>query len=327
MPDRAAEFPIQAVERVSDPAQPWKFSADWLKNPSQMAAPDRATNKGEIALPTVHLNNDALNVKDNYSVDSPVAQVYLKNKAAIVRINTLDKRPDGSVGTSTGSGSIVDSSGIISTGYHVVKDANSMRIQVDNGKVYEAKILAVDPSKDQALLQIQRNNNAQEFPTVVLASDSKIVTPSEKLVALGFPLNEENLHVSRLAAEKRYKIGELPITGGLLPGEDPKREVIRSEGPVMKGNSGGPAFDENTGEQIGTVNLKDGGSTYITPIEDLRAFIASTKAKYGFPNVPEKIPATTATTIGNKPYSSHFSSPFGNSTGTGWQNLDKVLQK
>lgn len=319
--DRVAEQQALAAYFPSDVAQ-------WNKLPVLPQAQQSAI----IDLPTLHLNDNKLNVYDSYSVNSDVAQLYTKNRPAIVRINTMDPKEDASFSTSAGSGSIIDSSGIIATGYHVIKNAGALRVKTSDGKIYDAKILDVDAAKDQALIQIKSANPFAQFPTVKIASDSSIATNKEQLVALGFPRNQDAMHLSVLSANDRIPLSTLKITGGLLLGEDQNRTIIKADGPVQNGNSGGPAFDLNTGEQIGIVNMNDNTDTYITPIEDLQQFMAKTKAKYGINSLPVNLrfenPLSSSDTTA-RPNSSPFSSPFGSTItyGSGLQNLDRALNK
>ena len=222
-----------------------------------------------LCLPTLRLRDDRYDTCDFYSSDSSSAQVFLKNKPALVRINTLDPRADAKAGTTAGSGFIIDKDGLIATGYHVIRNATSIRVKMADNKVYEAKLVAVDAQKDQALLQISANNPFEQFPTVKLASDSSSVRSDAKLIALGFPRNSDNLHVSELQTAGTIKLKDVPLKEGVMTGEDASRPVFKTIGNVMKGNSGGPAFN-SSGEVIGTVNLSNQVQTYITPIEELK---------------------------------------------------------
>jgi S1-C subfamily serine protease len=279
---------VQTDRAAAEAAQKWYAGESALWSGGQKAGGDAGT----VKLPTLHLGDDKLNVYDAYSVNSDIAQLYIKNRPAIVRINTLDPRTDGSFSVSAGSGSIIDPSGIIATGYHVVKEATTLRVKTADGTIYAATLLAADPAKDEALLQINTSNPFKQFPTVELAADSRQAQPGEALVGLGFPRNQDAMHVSMLTADKRLPLSDLKVTGGLLLVEDKDRALIKTDGPVSQGDSGGPVFDRRTGEQIGIVNLNDGknGNAYITPVEDLQLFMARVKEKYGIASLPVKTP-------------------------------------
>jgi len=316
MSDLATDYfkPVQLERAGDNTSTPWDTS-----EPALWSRPTQALDS-TVLLPTLHLHDEALNKPDAYSVNSDVAQLYLKNRPAIVRINTMDPKDDSGFSTSAGSGSIVDSSGIILTGYHVVKDATALRVKTADGTVYDAKILAADAAKDEALIQINSPNPFASFPTVKLAEDSSVAQTNEKLLGLGFPKNQDAMHVSLLTADNRLSLSDLKVKGGLLLGEDPDRTLIKTDGPVDNGNSGGPAFDRRTGEQIGIVNLNDetNGTAYITPVEDAQRFLAETKAKYHINTLPVQLP-----TIDRQPFTRV--NPVVYTPGEGLQNLDRVL--
>lgn len=246
------------------------------------AATERAATT--VCLPTLRINDSRTNTCDNYRTDSDVAKVFQNNKAAVVRINTLDPRADAGIGATAGSGFIVDKDGVIATGYHVVRDAKSLKVKMSDGSVYDAKILEVDPARDQALLSIQKKTPFDEFPTVDLAESSKDVLAPSKMLALGYPQNEEKMHVSELSVKTRVPLSKVPITGGAMNGEDTSREVVRMVGNVMHGNSGGALFDRVTGKVVGTIVLSNGFDTYANRIEDLHPVLV--KAGLRKPTIP-----------------------------------------
>lgn len=314
MPDGALESQDNPVYRVDAPLAQWSWGGE-----KQAAAffPKFQTNlpeAGTVNLPTLSIENDKVNIEQKYRVDSDIARLYEKNRPAIVRINTIDPKADASFSYSAGSGSIIENSGIIATGYHVVKNASSLRVQTQDGKVYEASILAVDAGKDQALVKIKSNNPFASFPTISLADGSAHVGKDKELLGLGFPRNQFALHVSKLSFQDSMKLSDLKgLQGGLLLGEDKDRVLIKSHGPTQNGNSGGPVFDPSTGKQIGMVNLSDKTGTYITPVEDLWKFLAKTKKEQSIGNlqVPASVPAEKASAVPTLPSLPSWGGSFG----------------
>ena len=53
---------------------------------------------------------------------------------------------------SLGSGFLVDSNGYILTNNHVVENASSIKVKLDNGRVLDAKVVGTDPQTDIAVL-------------------------------------------------------------------------------------------------------------------------------------------------------------------------------
>ena len=243
-----------------------------------------------ICLPTLRINDSRMNTCDYYRADSDVAKVYERNREAVVRINTTDPRADARAGATAGSGFIVDKDGVIATGYHVVRDAKSLRVKMADGKVYDAKILEVDPARDQALLSIKKETPFDRFPTVELAESSEDVVSSANMLALGFPQNQENMHVSELSVRRKMPLSRVNITGGAMTGEDTSREVVSLTGNVMHGNSGGALFDRQTGKVVGTIVLSNGFDTFANRVEDLHPILVKAGLRKGAQNTTVEFP-------------------------------------
>jgi S1-C subfamily serine protease len=92
--------------------------------------------------------------------------VFIKTTAMVQQRNPFGMffdgwDPFGSIGkvSSTGSGVIVRKDGYIITNLHVVKDAQTIEVVLNNKKKsYTAKLIGTDPSTDLALLKIESDN-------------------------------------------------------------------------------------------------------------------------------------------------------------------------
>jgi serine protease Do len=85
-----------------------------------------------------------------------------------------------------GSGFLISSDGLIMTNKHVIDDTSaSYTVLTEDGKNYEAKILATDPRNDLALLKIE----AQGLPYLELA-DSGSIQIGQRVVAIGNSLGQ-----------------------------------------------------------------------------------------------------------------------------------------
>jgi len=137
-------------------------------------------------------------------------------------------RSDGSKGT----GFVVTSDGLVVTNRHVVDGVGKPTVHLQNGSMYTADVVAVDPVVDLALLDIE----AEELPTLSLA-DSYDGADGLPITIIGNPLV-----FNGIANE-----GE---TWGLLADRDPP--MLALQAPVYRGNSGSPVIAAN-GEVIGVV--------------------------------------------------------------------------
>jgi S1-C subfamily serine protease len=145
---------------------------------------------------------------------------------------------------SLGSGFIVSPSGYIVTNEHVVERAADMKIHVtmSDGKVYEARYVTGDPSKDIALLKVE---GTKPFPYISLADLSPDLL-GETVLAVGNPLGY-GLSVSRgiLSALKRSVTLE----------QMEYKDLIQTDAAINPGNSGGPLIDIG-GKLVGVNSVK-----------------------------------------------------------------------
>jgi S1-C subfamily serine protease len=145
---------------------------------------------------------------------------------------------------SLGSGFIVDPAGYIVTNEHVVERAADMKIHVtmSDGKVYEARYVTGDPSKDIALLKVE---GTKPFPYISLDDLSPNLL-GETTLAVGNPLGY-GLSVSRgiVSALKRA------VTVEAVEYQD----LIQTDAAINPGNSGGPLIDVG-GKLVGLNSVK-----------------------------------------------------------------------
>ena len=145
---------------------------------------------------------------------------------------------------SLGSGFLVGPSGYIVTNEHVVERAADMKIHVtmSDGKVYEARYVTGDPSKDIALLKVDGD---KPFPYISLVDLSPDLL-GESVLAVGNPLGY-GLSVSRgiVSALKRSVTLE----------DVEYKDLVQTDAAINPGNSGGPLIDIG-GKLVGVNSVK-----------------------------------------------------------------------
>ncbi|MDE8349503.1 MAG: Do family serine endopeptidase [Acidocella sp.] len=134
-----------------------------------------------------------------------------------------------------GSGFIINSSGIVVTNNHVVKDAKTISVTLSNGSTYPAKVLGTDARTDLAVLKIEAG---RPLPYVDIGSSANVV-PGEWVVALGNPFGLGGTVTAGIVSALGRDIGDGPYD-----------KFIQIDAPINEGNSGGPLFDQH-GEVIG----------------------------------------------------------------------------
>lgn len=104
--------------------------------------------------------------------------------AQAVSPSIVEVSATSNAGSSTGSGVIVSSGGEIVTNNHVVAGASALKVQLNDGKSYTAKVVGTDSKKDLALIELQ---DAPSGLKVATLGDSDGVRVGDDVVAIGSP--------------------------------------------------------------------------------------------------------------------------------------------
>ena len=134
-----------------------------------------------------------------------------------------------------GSGFIVSDNGLILTNKHVVSDEKaSYTVFTNDGKKYDATVLARDPAQDLAVLQIQ----ASSLPTVELG-DSDSLELGQTAIAIGNALGEyrNTVSVGVVSGLSRN------VTASGQGSSETIQGVIQTDAAINPGNSGGPLLN------------------------------------------------------------------------------------
>ncbi len=151
--------------------------------------------------------------------------VYERINPAIVLVEA--QLPDG---LSSGTGCIINKSGIILTSSHVVGDSTHIEVTTSKGETYKAEILPSDGKNgDLALLKIKP---VKPLPTIKFG-DSSMVKVGQKVLAIGNPFGFNGT-----------------LTTGIVSRIDYERNKIQTDAAINPGSSGGPILNAS-GEVIG----------------------------------------------------------------------------
>jgi serine protease Do len=175
-----------------------------------------------------------------------------------------------------GSGFIVSKDGLIVTNKHVVSDqAADYTVMMSNGKKYDAKVKAIDPTNDVGILKIE----ASDLPVLDLG-DSDNLQIGQTVIAIGNSLGEFRNTVSKgvISGLKRN------VNAGSGMGQSELlSQVIQTDAAINPGNSGGPLLDIQ-GKVIGVnVAMAQGAENigFALPInlikKDLKSVVSSGK--------------------------------------------------
>lgn len=179
-----------------------------------------------------------------------IADVVSTVRAGVVAINTTSvyKYGWGSftydyVVEGAGSGWVIDESGIIVTNYHVIEDADTIKVTLDNGNIYYVDLSTVyyDEAADVAIFKIDADNL-----TALKIGNASTLAVGEWVVAMG---NSLDLGVSA----KEGIISQLHVS--ITVGNQSLDELIETSAAINSGNSGGVLVNMK-GEVIGITNAK-----------------------------------------------------------------------
>ena len=177
-------------------------------------------------------------------------QVYEQNVPSVVGImnsmTTTNVFGQSTGIASSGSGFIIRNDGYVVTNYHVVENAQTLRVSLYNGQEYDARLVGYDSDYDVAVLKIE----AEELEAVTIG-DSDLLRVGDQVAAIGNPLGELTLSmtVGYISARDR----EINTDGRPI-------NMLQTDVAINAGNSGGPLFDMK-GNVIGITTAKYSGST------------------------------------------------------------------
>ncbi len=135
-----------------------------------------------------------------------------------------------------GSGFIIDPAGIALTNNHVVQDAISIRVRLNDGRSFDAEVLGRDPATDVAVIKFK--DEPKDLPLVPLG-DSDALHVGDWVVAIGNPFGLASSVSAGIISAKDRVIGAGPYD-----------DFLQTDAAINPGNSGGPLFNIR-GEVIG----------------------------------------------------------------------------
>ena len=136
---------------------------------------------------------------------------------------------------SLGSGVIVDAAGTIVTNQHVIAGANSIRVQLADGRISDATIVGQDPDTDLAILHL----GLDKLP-VMPVGRSDTLRVGDIVLAIGNPYG-----VGQTVTQ-----GIVSATGRGQLGLATFENFIQTDAAINLGNSGGALIDAN-GDLVG----------------------------------------------------------------------------
>ncbi len=205
---------------------------------------------------------------------SAVIDAAKKVSPAVVSITTTANVQDffGQVFQQEGGGTgfIITNDGLILTNKHVAEAGDTLKVLMSDGKSYDAKVAALDPTNDLAILKIE----ATGLPVVELG-DSNALQIGQWVIAVGNALGElqNTVTVGVISARERQ------LTAGAGSQAEQLNNLLQTDAAINPGNSGGPLVNLE-GQVIG-INTAIAGNAqnigFVIPINQAKAAIDSYK--------------------------------------------------
>jgi S1-C subfamily serine protease len=182
---------------------------------SSTSAPANKTNEVSRESSTISRNGD-------------IAGIIAKVEPAVAAV-TVNERG----GQSAGTAFVLSEDGFLATNAHVVGEAQTAKLQLNDGRSLDARVVGRDPSADVAVLKVDAGN----LPAVC-TDDSNKVQVGDDVVAIG----------NALALEGGLSVTRGIISGPPRPGSEigtALETVLQTDAAINPGNSGGPLVDAN----------------------------------------------------------------------------------
>jgi serine protease Do len=226
-------------------SSPTTASPNNAPSSSSLTAPNGGFNYGRA-----RLENERNTVEVVQSYDSGIGYITAKTMAVKSDCAPTDwqcrflQNQGGGAQQGTGSGFVIDDTGLMLTNNHVVtletESVGSLTVKFHNDpKTYPAKVVGRSPSYDVALIQIDAPG--KKF-TPIPFGDSDTLKVGQKAIAMGNPFG----------LEFSVTEGIISATGRDFQGSSGNlaTNVIQTDAAVNPGNSGGPLLS-SSGEVIG----------------------------------------------------------------------------
>jgi len=172
---------------------------------------------------------------------------------------------------SLGSGFIIDDKGVVVTNYHVIENAEEIRVILADETSFTAKVLGQDKKTDIAVLKIEPGDT--ELVSVKFG-DSDALRVGDWVLAIGNPFGLGGTVTAGIVSARGRDIGNGPYD-----------DFIQTDASINRGNSGGPLFNVE-GEVIGintAIFSQSGGSVGIgfAISSNLASRVADQLAEFG----------------------------------------------
>jgi len=184
----------------------------------------------------------------NVDVQKRVSEDQLGATERFMRRGRGSRGGEEPLNSGTGSGFIIDPSGIVLTNNHVVENAVTIRVRLVDGRSFDADIMGRDPLSDVAVIKLK--GKIDQLPALKLG-DSSTMRVGDWVVAIGNPFGLSSSVSAGIISALDRQIGASRYD-----------QFLQTDAAINPGNSGGPLFNLK-GEVIGINSAIIGSATGI----------------------------------------------------------------
>ena len=146
---------------------------------------------------------------------------------------------------------IISPDGYIVTNNHVIEEATKLKVKLNDGRTFDAKLIGTDPTTDVALIKIE----GEDLPTLKFGNSDDLRL-GEWVLAIGSPFDLQSTITAGIVSAKARQLG-------VIPNELRVESFIQTDAAVNPGNSGG-ALVNTRGELVGiNTVIKSSTGSYI----------------------------------------------------------------
>jgi S1-C subfamily serine protease len=213
--------------------------------------------------------NDGSTTVSNVPIDESSAVL-----AAVERVMPATVKIESTIGgvfgseQGTGSGFIFDADGWILTNRHVVQDADSINVTLNDGRAFPATVYGIDTLTDLAIIRIDQTG----LPVAPLGSSAEL-EPGQLAIAIGNPLGTYDNTVTTGVVSGLGR--QIQASDATQQSAETLRNLIQTDAAINPGNSGGPLIN-SAGQVIGVntaVNASAQGIGFAIPIDMAKPII------------------------------------------------------
>jgi len=189
-------------------------------------------------------------LRGHAEIDAELSALYERVRPSVVQVYR---------GNGNGAGTIWREDGLIVTNNHVAGQSNTLQVVLSDGRQFEGQVVARDPEKDLALVEI----DATGLPAAPIG-DSTRVRPGQLVITVGHPYGQVD-----------YFTAGIICAAGQVTTEDGPRsgDLIQMDAKIAPGSSGGPLIDVD-GSVLGINAMVSGRLGMAIPSAAVERFVA-----------------------------------------------------